>query len=88
MARLFISYSRTDVDFARQLGTDLERLGADLWMDVDDIPAGMKWSSAIQEGLDQAEVMIVVLSPDSMASVNVEDEWQYFLDEKRSVIPV
>jgi hypothetical protein len=88
MARIFISYSRKDETFARQLATDLDRLGADVWIDVDDIPAGMKWSTAIQQGLDTCDVMIVIISPDSMASVNVEDEWQYYLDRRKRMVPV
>jgi formylglycine-generating enzyme required for sulfatase activity len=88
MARIFISYSRQDEAFARRLAGSLSYLGADVWIDVDDIPAGMKWSSAIQQGLDTADLMIVIMSPDSMASKNVEDEWQYYLDNRKPVIPV
>jgi formylglycine-generating enzyme required for sulfatase activity len=88
MSRVFISYSRKDEAFARRLATDLDRLGADVWIDVDDIPPGMKWSTAIQQGLDTCEVMIVIISPESMASRNVEDEWQAYLDDKKPLIPV
>lgn len=88
MARIFISYSRRDEAFARQLAGSLSDMGADIWIDVEDIPAGMKWSSAIQQGLDSAEVMIVIITPESMASRNVEDEWQYYLDHNMPVIPV
>ena len=33
-------------------------------------------------------MLIVIISPDSMSSSNVEDEWQYFLDQHKPVIPV
>jgi formylglycine-generating enzyme required for sulfatase activity len=88
MARIFISYSRKDETFARHLAADLDRLGADVWIDVDDIPAGVNWSTAIQQGLDSSDVMIVVISPDSMESTNVGNEWQYFWDHGHPVIPV
>lgn len=88
MSSVFISYSRKDERFARQLATALSVRGFDVWIDVEDIPPGMKWSSAIQQGLDTANAMVVVISPDSMASTNVEDEWQYFLDQRKPVIPV
>ncbi|MCD4685803.1 MAG: SUMF1/EgtB/PvdO family nonheme iron enzyme [Anaerolineae bacterium] len=88
MARIFISYSRTDHAFARRLAADLSTLGADVWIDVADIPAGMKWSSAIHDGLRSCEAMLVIVSPDSMASQNVEDEWQYFKDQGKPLIPV
>jgi hypothetical protein len=45
MPKIFVSYSRTDEEFARRLATDLDRLGADLWIDVDDIPPGVNWSA-------------------------------------------
>src|SRR5260221_156387 len=88
MSRIFISYSRQDQLFARRLATDLVGLGAQLWLDVDDIPVGMNWSTAIQQGLDKCEVMIVVISPYSMSSKNVEDEWQYYLDHNKPIVPV
>ncbi len=84
----FISYSRHDEHFARRLAVSLSDVGIDVWIDVDDIPAGMKWSSAVQQGLKLSHVMIVIISPDAMASPNVEDEWQYFLDQRKPVIPL
>lgn len=88
MARIFLSYSRKDEPFARRLAAALSNMGADIWIDVEDIPAGMKWSSAIQQGLDEGDLLIVVITPDSMASRNVEDEWQYYLDHGKAVVPV
>lgn len=88
MSRIFISYAREDEAFARALATQLAKLGADIWIDIEDIPAGVKWSTAIQQGLDIADGMIVIISPESMSSRNVEDEWQYLLDQNKPVIPV
>jgi WD40 repeat protein len=88
MPKVFISYSRKDEDFARRLATDLDRLGADLWIDTDDIPPGVNWSTAIQQGLDTCEVLVLIISPDAMESGNVEDEWQYFRDEGKPIVPV
>ncbi|NDJ78814.1 MAG: TIR domain-containing protein [Chloroflexi bacterium] len=88
MTRVFISYSRTDEPFARRLATDLDGLGANIWIDVDDIPPGVNWSTAVQQGLDDCEIMLLILSPESMASENVADEWQYFHDEKKPIIPI
>ena len=88
MAGIFISYSRKDEAFAYQLASALEQYGRDIWIDREDIHAGKNWSNAIQQGLDNADVMLIVLSPDSMASVNVTNEWQYFLDHGKTIIPV
>ncbi len=88
MTKVFISYSRKDEEFARQIATDLDRLGASIWLDVDDIPPGVNWSSAIQQGLDNCDTLLLVVSPDSMDSSNVTDEWQYFRDEGKPIIPI
>jgi WD40 repeat protein len=88
MIKVFISYSREDEEFARRIATDLDRLGANIWIDVDDIPPGVNWSSAVQQGLDTCDVLLLVISPDSMDSGNVADEWQYFRDESKPIIPV
>jgi hypothetical protein len=87
-AKVFISYSRKDEVFVHKLVDSLSKAGADIWIDVEDIPSGMKWSTAIQEGLDTCHIMVVVISPDSMASRNVEDEWQYYMDERKIILPV
>ena len=88
MLDVFVSYSRKDQEFALQLATSLREAGAEVWIDIEDIHAGTKWSTAVQQGLQQCQLMLVVISPDSMASNNVEDEWQYFTDHKKPVIPL
>lgn len=86
--KIFISYSRQDEDFTRQLATRLSQQGADIWIDIEDIPPGVKWSTAVQEGLDTSTVMLLIVSPDSMASKNVTDEWQYYHEKDKPIIPV
>lgn len=88
MSQIFISYSRNDAVFATRLSNSLIQSGIDVWIDLQDIHAGSKWSNSIQQGLDQSQAMILIVSPDSMASENVSDEWQYFLDHKKPVVPV
>lgn len=85
---IFISYSRKDAAFAQKLTRVLEDLHIEVWIDREDIPAGIKWSTAIQQGLSMADIMLVILSPDAAASHNVEDEWQYYLDRGKTVIPI
>ncbi|MEP7288418.1 MAG: TIR domain-containing protein [Chloroflexota bacterium] len=88
MAHIFISYSRKDEVFARKLATSLSDLGAEVWIDVDDIPVGMNWSAAIQQGLDTCDLILLIVSPDSMASRNVDNEWQFYLDNNKPVVPI
>ncbi|MBN2302982.1 MAG: toll/interleukin-1 receptor domain-containing protein [Anaerolineae bacterium] len=85
--QIFISYSHEDSKFIDRLVNDLEILGANIWVDKN-IRAGIPWGNAIQQGLDTSEVMLLVISPDSMNSPNVEREWQYFLVNDKSIIPI
>jgi hypothetical protein len=85
---IFICYSRENQDFALKLYRSLKEADAKVWMDKYDIPAGMNWALAIQKGLDACKVMIVIISPESMMSDDVANEWQYYLDEKKFIIPL
>lgn len=88
MSDIFISYSRKDEEFSRQIAISLKKAGYDVWIDIEDISSGIKWSTAIQHGLDACDLLVVIISPDSMASVNVEDEWQYFIDQGKPLVPI
>jgi hypothetical protein len=88
MSRLFISYCREDGNFAKRLADDLKLAGANVWIDVNDITPGIKWSTAVQRGLLESDIMVVILSPEAVSSTNVEDEWQAYLDEQKPVIPI
>ncbi len=86
--RAFISYSHADAAFAARLADALPGLGIEPWIDREGIAAGVRWSRAIQDALDSVDVLVLILSPTSMASTNVADEWQYALDRGKPVLPV
>ncbi len=85
---VFVSYAREDSDFALRLGQDLRAAGAQIWLDQLDIPAGARWDEAVQEALARCPSLLVILSPDSVASDNVMDEVSFALDEDKLVVPV
>lgn len=86
--KVFISYSRNDKSFVLNITGKLAEMGIDYWVDLEGISVGSKWSSSIQQALDECDVMILVVSPSSMNSKNVEDEWNYYQDEDKSIIPL
>jgi len=88
MAQIFISYSRKDRKFAYPLVTDLSRLGAEVWIDREDIRPSQDWADVIQQALDECRLMIVIVSPDSMTSPNVADEWKYYKSRQKPLLPV
>ena len=84
----FISYSREDSEFALRLAEDLKAAGAAVWLDQLDIQPGQRWARAVQDALNDCPRMLVILSPSSVDSTNVEDEVSFALEEKKTVIPV
>ena len=86
--KTFVSYAREDADFVRRLCGDLRVGGALVWVDTLDIGPGEAWDAAIARGLAECGPMLVVLSPESVASQNVLDEVGFALSKGKPVIPV
>tara|TARA_R110002051_G_scaffold81751_2_gene145960 strand:- start:13614 stop:14786 length:1173 start_codon:yes stop_codon:yes gene_type:complete len=84
---VFISYSREDTDFMRQLKSRLEESGIKVWVD-ENIKGGATWDNIIEEALATSDSIIVVLSKASVASKMVMNEVSYGIEENKSVIPV
>lgn len=85
--RIFLSYARADVKFAGWLESSLESPEFDVWRDRK-ILGGTRWPRALQEALQRAEYLVVVLTPNSIDSNNVEDEVTFALRYKKVVVPV
>jgi len=86
--KYFFSYSRKDSDFVLRLARDLRAAGANVWLDQLDILGGQHWDDAIEKTLKNCKGVMVVLSPEAVASSNVMDEVSYALDEGKLVVPV
>ena len=84
----FLSYSRTDSDFALKLAEDLQTAGASVWLDQIELEPGRPWDIEIQRALLACNRMLVVLSPASVNSTNVLDEVSFALRKQKTVIPV
>ena len=44
MEKVFISYSRKDIEFARKLAGDLEKASYDVWWDITDLRGMVKYT--------------------------------------------
>ena len=61
--KIFISYAHKDgAELAQRLLADLTRPGFDAWLDVPRLAGGDIWTSAIEEALDQAQVVLAGLT--------------------------
>jgi hypothetical protein len=84
MTKVFISYTRRgdyDRQFADYLRKQLTAWGFQPWMDVYDIPSGDHWDDAIDAALKSSDVVLGLLSPASVESDNVKNEWAWALQK-------
>jgi len=86
--RTFISYSRTNKDFALKLSKELRTSGFNIWLDLLDIPTGSRWDDEVEKALESCEIFMVILTPASSASDNVKDEIGYAIDTGKHILPV
>lgn len=86
--KVFISYSRRDLEFAEQLTRELIRNGANVWFDQFSIESGSAWDSSIEQAIDNAETMVLLLSTSSVKSENVLDEVAFALEENKTIVPI
>lgn len=80
MARhhIFLSYSRQDSDIVFKLHDQLEEEGLSVWIDREGIQPGTpSWRKTIQDAIDNASCLLVVLSPDAKESHWVGEELNY-----------
>jgi hypothetical protein len=84
----FVSYSRADSAFALQVAKDLRASGAIIWLDQLDIKPGQRWDKSVEEALAGCPCMLIILSPDSVASTTVMDEVSFALEKGKAIIPV
>lgn len=76
---VFISYSHADKKWADALRSGLTEAGFEVSVPGDDIEAGENWHLEIGKALDRANAMVVLLSPDSVASRNNRAEIEFAL---------
>lgn len=84
---VFLSYARTDHSLASQLAQGLEVRGLSVWWDAQ-IRVGDSWEQAIKRALLLADVVLVLVTPSSVESRWVTNEWSAALEQSQLVIPV
>ena len=85
---VFVSYARTDQRFVDRLMGDLEADGFGVWRDVDKLRGGDTWREAISEAIRGSDAVVIVLSPDSVASRNVSKELSVAEERNKRIVPV
>lgn len=86
---VFISYRRKNITFAKKLDAALKNEKFEVWIDSEDIaPASPKYMVDIKKGIEGADVVIPIFSPEYFESDICKEELQYAVDNNKQVIPI
>jgi hypothetical protein len=88
MTSLFISYSRKDIDSARKLTEAFKGKDLDFWIDWEGIPPTVDWWKEIEKGIEEADIFLFLLSPDSARSKVCKQEIEHAAKNGKRLIPV
>lgn len=86
---IFISYSRNDKDvvlpYVKQIN---EAVGRDCWIDLKGIESGVEFEEIIIKAIDDCQVVLFMLSDNSLRSKWTKREVIYAEDEDKRIVPV
>jgi TIR domain-containing protein len=82
----FISYSRQEVTFVDSFSRELEKRGIRNWVDFRNLIPGHPWQPQLDEAVQNANAILLVVSKASMSSGPVKDEWTKSLAAGRRII--
>ena len=88
MSDIFISYSSKDREQAEQLTGLLASAGLSVWIDQSGIDVATSWSGEIVDAIEGCKAFLVLLSPNSIASVNVVKEVALAAEHKKKILPL
>lgn len=84
---VFVSYSRKNKPFVRQLVERLQADGFSVWVDWEDIPSAADWWDEIKAGITGADTVVFVTSPQSATSEVCYRELQYAVNHNKRLLP-
>lgn len=82
MSQVFLCYSRRDEREAGTIREELRQLGLNVWWDRN-LKSRRKWAGEVARALEASDSMIVLVTPDSMASDLVKSEMEQALSDRR-----
>jgi len=88
MAKVFISYSRKDIDFAKRLTAELQKSELDFWIDWEGIPPTVDWRREIEKGIEESDAFLFLISPDSVESKICGEEIDHAVKNGKRLVPL
>lgn len=72
--QIFLSHASQDILFAQRLAHDLRESGWPVWIAFESIRPGEKWVEAINRGLEESGIFLLIMTPAAANSHWVRDE--------------
>jgi DNA-binding beta-propeller fold protein YncE len=88
LARVFISYSRKDIAFARILNDAIHDKGLESWIDWQDIPPSAEWLAEVYMAIEASDTFVFVVSKTSIGSDICNKELEHALKNNKRLIPI
>lgn len=80
--KIFLSYARTESEYAGHLADDLHKRGFSVWQDANITP-GNNWAQEVGKALDQSQAMVVLMSPSAVDSDRVTRDVEFAIGNAR-----
>src|SRR5262245_50339908 len=86
-SRVFLSYARSDAEFAFWLRGSLEAQEIEVFRDIDDTLPSEEWWERLTDLIAKADSMVLLLSPQSARSKVCADEIAYARSLNKRIFP-
>ena len=86
--KIFISYSHSDKDWAEKFAETMVKSGMNVWFDQFNVKAGEPLSDAIEKGLRESDVVVLLISPENINRPNLFFELGAALSMNKTIVPV
>lgn len=88
MSDVFVSYAREDSDVVARIAQALRSSGKSVWIDEEGIESADRWRKALEEAIDAADAVVVVLSHHWVESGPCRDELAHAAEAHKRLVPV
>lgn len=85
---IFLSYSHNDSEIALDFYDKLKKHGLTVWMDKKDMSLGTSWTSAIENAIDNASVIVFLITPNAKDSQWIKEEVKLARSKGKAILPV
>ena len=88
MTQVFLSYSDKEREFMEKIAKTLMRESFTVWTNKTDIQTGTDFQEAVNRGIEEADNLVFLMAPSSLASEYCQQELTYALSLKKRIIPL